>query len=484
MVAGVAGAQDGLSSERRYVVRVLPGGVLRGLRDAAHGDRFGLYRSGAIVVGVALTAVGYLAGRRELTPAGRALVADSLQGAREVTSATTRPPGAAADWFGVWETVRASMPARTRAWLPTTAVSHAPVAVRRYAWAPGDLPTDLVLGTPQAGGTYERALLLLEREGVPWGFVGVAAPDGIVRGAAVERSAADQIAGQPWTSTADPGAAGHQVPLRVVITSRQDAWRVVRAVSALIADPDPQLEVVVVEHHDETSELAMVLAETFPDEPRLTWRDEWRPGRAHARNRGAEGATDGMLAFLDDDVVVHPYWVTALRDAMRSQAGDDIGMGLGSVLPLALETAAQWQWFRASASGRRPEDSSAFDRPMIWEPGSAHARPVTFDAGLCISAAAFGQLGGFDGRLGVRGPSKGGDDRDMVLRALGAGYPVVDVPRAVVWREYPDALPSVRQNAAARAGSSRGLIVGRREGSAAESHADSRRAVQRRGATT
>jgi hypothetical protein len=69
MVADAAGARDGLSSERRYVARVLPGGVLRGLGDAARGDVAGLQRAAAIVAGVALTAGGYLVGRRELARA-------------------------------------------------------------------------------------------------------------------------------------------------------------------------------------------------------------------------------------------------------------------------------------------------------------------------------------------------------------------------------------------------------------------------------
>ncbi len=69
MVADAAGTRDGLSSERRYVLRVLPGGVLRGLGDAARGDVAGLQRAGAIVAGVTLTAAGYLVGRHELARA-------------------------------------------------------------------------------------------------------------------------------------------------------------------------------------------------------------------------------------------------------------------------------------------------------------------------------------------------------------------------------------------------------------------------------
>jgi len=110
MVADAAGARDGLSSERRYVLRVLPGGVLRGLGDAASGDAAGLQRAGAIIAGVALTAGGYLAGRRELARAG---------GARAEAQAT-RPAlrtavavGAVMAGAGVWARRRIRAGARS-----------------------------------------------------------------------------------------------------------------------------------------------------------------------------------------------------------------------------------------------------------------------------------------------------------------------------------------------------------------------------------
>jgi O-antigen biosynthesis protein len=64
LLAGRVGRSDALSAERRYVLRVLPRGVLPGIRDAARrGDRFALARAGAILAGLAATAVGYGHGR-------------------------------------------------------------------------------------------------------------------------------------------------------------------------------------------------------------------------------------------------------------------------------------------------------------------------------------------------------------------------------------------------------------------------------------
>ncbi|KES06818.1 family 2 glycosyl transferase [Streptomyces toyocaensis] len=62
LVARSVGAEKGLESERRYTARVLPAGVVRGLRDALLGRPGGAGRAGAIVAGVLTAAGGYLVG--------------------------------------------------------------------------------------------------------------------------------------------------------------------------------------------------------------------------------------------------------------------------------------------------------------------------------------------------------------------------------------------------------------------------------------
>src|SRR6266849_7023414 len=62
-IARYVGPKDSLSSEWAYTLRVLPQGVLRGLKDALfHRDVTGLMRAGAIIAGFIMTAAGYLVG--------------------------------------------------------------------------------------------------------------------------------------------------------------------------------------------------------------------------------------------------------------------------------------------------------------------------------------------------------------------------------------------------------------------------------------
>jgi hypothetical protein len=67
-ISVLAGAGAGLASERSYVRRTLPLGLLRGLRNAARGDVSGVARAGAIVAGLAITFAGYVSGRVGLGP--------------------------------------------------------------------------------------------------------------------------------------------------------------------------------------------------------------------------------------------------------------------------------------------------------------------------------------------------------------------------------------------------------------------------------
>lgn len=64
LVSELVGMRDSLSTETRYVFKVLPAGVLYGLQDAViRGDISGLGRAWAIVTGLMVTSIGFLIGK-------------------------------------------------------------------------------------------------------------------------------------------------------------------------------------------------------------------------------------------------------------------------------------------------------------------------------------------------------------------------------------------------------------------------------------
>jgi GT2 family glycosyltransferase len=327
-----------------------------------------------------------------------------------------------------------------------TAPGDAAIAVRQYAWSPGETPVDLDLGVSRGGEPYRRALVLVERDGVPLGVLDVPTADGVVRGRVVEELAGAEVDSGRWRSPGDLGLDAPSIRLRVVIPTCNNAQRVVRAVASVLRGPDPDLEVVVVENRPRGSMVASALAEAFPHESRVSYREEPRPGSSRARNCGAEGAEDGLVGFLDDDVVAHPHWVGAMRAASAERPG---GLATGRILPLRLENEAQLAFQRFTGFGEqdlgatyRLDDPPGGSRLFPYAPGAFGS-----GASLCLPVSAFAALGGFDIRLGTGIPAKGGEDLDILVRALYMGYVVTYVPQAVVWHEHPDSLEGLPSKA-------------------------------------
>jgi glucosyl-dolichyl phosphate glucuronosyltransferase len=62
LISRLVGSEAGLASERSYVSRTLPAGILRGLREALRGDVSGVARTATLAAGLAITTAGYVAG--------------------------------------------------------------------------------------------------------------------------------------------------------------------------------------------------------------------------------------------------------------------------------------------------------------------------------------------------------------------------------------------------------------------------------------
>lgn len=67
LISQYVGTSDGLASERKYTFRVLPSGVIQGIKDAVRGNWSALGRSAAIVIGLTLTVMGFVFGSIQLT---------------------------------------------------------------------------------------------------------------------------------------------------------------------------------------------------------------------------------------------------------------------------------------------------------------------------------------------------------------------------------------------------------------------------------
>ncbi|HEU4564922.1 MAG TPA: glycosyltransferase [Gemmatimonadaceae bacterium] len=218
--------------------------------------------------------------------------------------------------------------------------------------------------------------------------------------------------------------------LSVVICTRDrpaDLARCLEALDRSVVAPD---EVVVVDNAPASGETRRVVDRW----PRARYVAEPRPGLSAARNAGIRASTGEIVAFTDDDVVVHPTWVARVRRAFADPA---LLAMTGLVLPGALDTEAQvifeqelggfGQGFRAIDYG--PE----FYRQMrrrgvpVWRVGAG--------ANMAFRRRAFALVGEFDERLGA-GAAGCSEDSEMWYRLLAAGERCRYEPTAVVHHHH------------------------------------------------
>lgn len=225
--------------------------------------------------------------------------------------------------------------------------------------------------------------------------------------------------------------------LSVVVCTRDrpgDLARCLEALGRSVVMPD---EIVVVDNHPASGETRPVVERA----PRARYVAEPRPGLSAARNAGIRASGGEIIAFTDDDVVVHPTWVARVRRAFADPA---LLAMTGLVLPGALETESQVifeQELGGFGQGFRPlVYDREFYRQMrrrgvpVWRVGAG--------ANMAFRRRAFALVGEFDERLGA-GAAGCSEDSEMWYRLLAAGERCRYEPTAVVHhhhRAHPEAL--------------------------------------------
>jgi glycosyltransferase involved in cell wall biosynthesis len=135
-------------------------------------------------------------------------------------------------------------------------------------------------------------------------------------------------------------------------------------------------------------------------------------GLSSARNTGMEAASGEIVAYIDDDAVPDPDWLTHIAATFAS--GPYSAVGGPNVLPDGSGAVAQCV---ANAPGG-PTHVLVSDREAEHVPG----------CNMAIRKADLEQLGGFDPQFRAAG-----DDVDICWRLLDAGRRIAFSPGAVVW---------------------------------------------------
>ncbi len=219
----------------------------------------------------------------------------------------------------------------------------------------------------------------------------------------------------------------------VVICTRHRPPSVADTVRSALASRPEASRVIVVDQAD--ADTADPLAE-FDGLPRFVRIRHGAIGLSRGRNVGtaaavAAGAT--IVAYTDDDCVVDPLWLSGFDAAFAGAA--DVAAVFGTV--------------HAAPYDRTTGMIPAYEvREAIVLRGLADkARAEGIGACMAVRIDAWQRLDGFDDWLGAGASLASGEDTDLIVRLLHAGFAVAETPAAEVihygFRDWTSCRPLV-----------------------------------------
>ncbi|HEY7519171.1 MAG TPA: glycosyltransferase [Methylomirabilota bacterium] len=221
----------------------------------------------------------------------------------------------------------------------------------------------------------------------------------------------------------------HALRLSIVVCTYNRAHSLALTLAALDAqETPPELgwDLLVVDNNSTDESRAVI--DAFLRTAKITARSIFvaPQGLSHARNAAIVASRAEIVAFTDDDVTPAPDWVARMAAAMNGRRADVLG---GRILPLWSHSPPEWltdQSFHGMLT--------IMDHPGRVDVIDAHRQPCVWGANMALRRKVFDAVGLFDTRRGLQGARRyGGEDTELVRRALAAGYRVVYDPSVLVW---------------------------------------------------
>lgn len=234
--------------------------------------------------------------------------------------------------------------------------------------------------------------------------------------------------------TPEPGP----VEISVIICTRNRAALLRRCLDQLVSQQWLPAEIIVVDNAPGDDQTRRVVAKY----PGVSYHREPRPGLDIARNTGARLAHKPLVAYVDDDVLIHPGWTYRVWEAFQDP---EIAAMTGLVIASSLDTESQlifeqfWSFnrgYRDKLFDRSFIQKSLAEGPPVWEIGAG--------ANMAFRKPVLEEVGYFDERLDVGAAGCSGDS-EIWFRILSKGMRMVYTPRAVVYHEHRKELHALRR---------------------------------------
>ena len=202
----------------------------------------------------------------------------------------------------------------------------------------------------------------------------------------------------------------------VVISTRNRAERIVKAVQTILENDYPHFEVRVIDQSED--DLTETSLRTFLGNPRFHYMRTHIKGISAGRNLGIDRAQTEFIGLTDDDCETPKNWLKELMVAFA--VNSRIGIVFGNVLSGPYDSRA----------GFTP--TYLLTKPLLAVNIRDKHRVEGISACMGIRRSLWEKLGGFDEMLGTGGPFKSAEDTDFTIRALLAGYFVYETPNVRV----------------------------------------------------
>jgi glycosyltransferase involved in cell wall biosynthesis len=210
----------------------------------------------------------------------------------------------------------------------------------------------------------------------------------------------------------------------IICTHNRAAYLGAAIDSLLAQDFVAEFEIIVVDNAS-TDATKQVIADR-PPHPRLRYIYEPTLGLSVARNTGAKTAQAAILAYLDDDAVASPQWLTVFYRAY--QANEKLAIAGGRVSLLWAEGVQPPRWLSARLAGNLGAYDLGQSMTLIEQP-QLTPRGLNYS----IRRSFLDQVGGFDVNLGRVGKNLlSNEELHMTEMALERGWQVAYLPDAHV----------------------------------------------------
>jgi glycosyltransferase involved in cell wall biosynthesis len=249
------------------------------------------------------------------------------------------------------------------------------------------------------------------------------------------RSLSGSLAGGARRGGLEAGEQGSE-SVTVVICTRNRAEPLRACLRSVRQLEHGAVEFVIVDNAPADDSTREVIMEIASEDSRFRYVREPHPGLTWARNRGLAHATSEIIAYTDDDVRVDRLWIKGLLRGFHRRA--DAACVTGMVASASLELPAE-QYFDARvwwSSSCEPRAYDARHGPAGIELHPYAAGGFGTGANFAFRTRLLREIGGFDESLGAGSHCAGGEDLDIFVRVLRAGYSISYEPAALVWHEH------------------------------------------------